>query len=288
MGYFTRVTGLKRLLDTALRRLSSAKAKDGSTIASKVQVISVGAGYDTLYWRLQQEKNARSALRNFVEVDLPEVAAKKCFMIKKSKALMEAVASSEDDDVRLKGRTDLHGSDYHVVAADFTDLDGLERKLDECGVDYACPTVFLAECALVYVAPNAGNALLRWCADKFTANVAFVDHEQVNLGDRFGRVMLENLNARGCGLPGAAACENRASQIRRFRSNGWDGARCWTMNEAYALLPASEVDRVEQLELFDERELMRQLFDHYCLTIAWKGEGIFDSEENDAQFWSES
>ena len=39
--------------------------------------------------------------------------------------------------------------------------------------------------------------------------------------------------------------------------------------EAYTkLLPQCEVYHLEQLELFDERELMRQLFDHYCLTVA--------------------
>ena len=116
----------------------------------------------------------------------------------------------------------------------------------------------------------------------------FLDHEQVNLGDRFGQVMLENLSARGCGLPGATACENRSSQIRRFRSNGWDGARCWTMNEAYTeLLPQNDIDRVEQLELFDERELMKQLFDHYCLTVSWKNskDVIFD---DNTDFWTNS
>ena len=96
------------------------------------------------------------------------------------------------------------------------------------------------------------------------------------MGDRFGQVMLENLAARGCGLAGAASCSDKAAQTRRFLEACWGGARCWTMNEAYSLLPREEVCRVEALELFDERELMSQLFDHYCLTVAWRDGGGVD------------
>ena len=60
------------------------------------------------------------------------------------------------------------------------------------------------------------------------------------------------------------------------------------MNEAYTeLLPQNDIDRVEQLELFDERELMKQLFDHYCLTVSWKNskDVIFD---DNTDFWTNS
>ena len=50
---------------------------------------------------------------------------------------------------------------------------------------------------------------------------------------------------------------------------GWDGAHCWTMNEVYDYLPKDEVARVEKLEFLDERELVKQLFEHYCITFAW-------------------
>ena len=50
-----------------------------------------------------------------------------------------------------------------------------------------------------------------------------------------------------------------AAQVRRFTDAGWSGAECWTMEEAYdSLLPRGEVEHVEKLEMFDERELMKQ------------------------------
>ena len=39
---------------------------------------------------------------------------------------------------------------YHLVAADFSDVTSLRTKLEESDVDYSCPTLVLAECALVY------------------------------------------------------------------------------------------------------------------------------------------
>ena len=39
---------------------------------------------------------------------------------------------------------------YHLVAADFSDVKSLRAKLEESEVDYSCPTLVLAECALVY------------------------------------------------------------------------------------------------------------------------------------------
>jgi len=35
------------------------------------------------------------------------------------------------------------------------------------------------------------------------------------MGDRFGKVMIDNLRARGCGLPGVQYCQNLESQKQR-------------------------------------------------------------------------
>ena len=63
---------------------------------------------------------------------------------------------------------------------------------------------------------------------------------------------------------------DNASQCNRFTvGGGWDGAQCWSMNEVYDYLPKDEIARVERLEFLDERELVKQLFEHYCITFAW-------------------
>ena len=94
--------------------------------------------------------------------------------------------------------------------------------------------------------------------------------------NRFGQVMLDNLMARGCLLAGAAACQDKNTQVDRFINNGWDNAECWNMNEVYSLLPQGEVQRVEAIERLDEKELLRQLFDHYCITVGRKNSSSFN------------
>jgi len=58
------------------------------------------------------------------------------------------------------------------------DTDQLSTKLDACGVERQLPTVFIAECVLVYMSAEKSSALVKWIAEKF-ANVFFVNYEQV-------------------------------------------------------------------------------------------------------------
>ena len=99
--------------------------------------------------------------------------------------------------------------------------------------------------------------------------------------------------SRGCLLAGAGACQDKNTQIQRFTQNGWDNAQCWNMNEVcrqlvkvqidsffyfqvYSLLPQGDVSRVEAIERLDEKELLRQLFDHYCITVGRKNSTSFN------------
>ena len=108
--------------------------------------------------------------------------------------------------------------------------------------------------------------------------------------DRFGEVMLFNLKGRGCALAGVEACASLNSQEERFYSTyrymiienvtkhllfrfvqaSWDGAKAWEMTQVYQSLPRNEIQRIERIEFLDEKELLDQLFHHYCISIAWK------------------
>ena len=143
-----------------------------------VQIISFGAGFDTTFWRLVEEGRP---IKRYIEVDLAGVTARKCFLIKRHKQLLASVGG-EEEEVRLN-KTDLHSSKYHLVAADFTDLPALQAKLAESEVDFLCPTLVVAECALVYVSPAKTSALAAWLAQAF-ASLVFINYEQINMEDR--------------------------------------------------------------------------------------------------------
>lgn len=48
------------------------------------------------------------------------------------------------------------------------------------------------------------------------------------------------------------------------------------MINVYENLPADDRYRMERLEMLDELELLQQLLQHYCITIAWKGGTMAD------------
>ncbi|XP_063700821.1 leucine carboxyl methyltransferase 1 [Culicoides brevitarsis] len=261
-GYYARVKGVEMCIERFLKKTGD-----------KCQFINLGCGFDTLFFRL---RDAGHAIQNFVEVDFPSVTSRKCYQIKRNKSLLEKI-HSEDDEVRLSS-TDLHAGNYHIVGVDLRNIDELANKLQQSEIDFAVPTIFLAECVLVYIEPQNSSNLLTWIASNFKSAV-FVNYEQVNMNDRFGEVMLQNLRSRGCSLAGVEACLTLDTQVARFLSSNWTGARAWDMVKVYNSIPAQERQRIEKLEMLDEGELLVQLFQHYCIAIAWLGELFQDVDE---------
>lgn len=183
--------------------------------------------------------------------------------------------SLPDGDIRLSP-TDLHATNYHLVGADLRNIDELFAKFKISEVNFDLPTIFLAECVLVYMEPRNCFNLLRALTERFP-NAALINYEQVNLNDRFGEVMLTNLRARGCTLAGVESCRSLDTQIGRMVECGWK-AKAWDMVQVYSSLPAAERQRIERLEMLDERELLEQLFQHYCITVGWTGTVFRDIE----------
>ena len=61
----------------------------------------------------------------------------------------------------------------------------------------------------IQVSQNA----IQWKCQQFItliiSGVVLLNHEQLNMNDRFGQVMMENLSQRGCGLPGVSSCKGK-------------------------------------------------------------------------------
>lgn len=251
-GYFARVMGIKLLVDQFI------KETEGNC-----QLVSLGAGFDTLYWRLKSES---LQVKSFVEVDLPGVSSRKVYYIRQRKPLLNAMVN-EDEDVRFSS-SDLHAGTYHLIGTDLRNLDDFQKKVKD-HLDFSLPTAFLAECVLVYLPIDESSALLRWITHKFTSAL-FINYEQVNMMDRFGDIMVDNLKKRCCNLEGVTACTSLRSQEERFLSCNWKDAKAFEMRDVYKFFSKEELERVEKLEFLDEGELLQQLLQHYCITVALK------------------
>lgn len=95
-GYYARVKGVETLVEKFLNVspcLESYECKNlplQKTDKGQVQLINLGCGFDTLFFRLVEQ--GHQFLR-FVEVDFPTVTARKCYQIKRNKVLLEKVHS---------------------------------------------------------------------------------------------------------------------------------------------------------------------------------------------------
>ncbi|CAL1528954.1 unnamed protein product [Lymnaea stagnalis] len=252
-GYYARVTSIQLLVEKFLRLTEC-----------RCQIVNLGAGFDTMYWRLS---NAGLVPKGFVEVDFEQVTSRKCHFIKSKQQLLEAL-SGEDSEIMMN-KAELHSANYHLVSANLRNIGSFEAKLSASGIDRSLPTLFLSECVLVYIEADSTEKLIKWIADSFPT-AFFINYEQVNMADAFGHVMIENLKARDCVLSGASACTSLTTQMNRFLNNGWSGGDALDMSAVYRYLPQEDLQRIERLELLDERELLEQLLSHYCLVWAYK------------------
>lgn len=64
----------------------------------KCQIVNLGCGFDTLYWRL---RDAGHLVQNFFELDFPTVTAKKCYQIKRNKILLDKIHAEGETRTRF-------------------------------------------------------------------------------------------------------------------------------------------------------------------------------------------
>lgn len=254
-GYFARWASIRKLLLQFLE--IGASSSDGYC---KKQILSLGAGFDTLYFQLQDEERAPHL---FVELDFKEVTSKKAAIIDAYEPLRSKLGStctiSKDQGLILSDH-------YKLLPADLRDLKSLNMILDQAKMDSSLPTLILAECVLIYLDPNVSRDAVEWAGQKFSTSV-FVVYEQIYPDDGFGRQMLKNLERKGCPLLGLHDTPTLEAKKKRFLDLGWQRSEALDMDVIYNQhIDPKERKRVERLELFDEFEEWHILQEHYCIS----------------------
>ncbi|XP_016283801.2 tRNA wybutosine-synthesizing protein 4 [Monodelphis domestica] len=260
-GYYVRAQAVRHCVHAFLERATSEESAPGR------QILSLGAGFDSLYFRL---KVAGHLTRAAVwEVDFPDVAERKAARIRGTPELaglagppLSEVESGPNSALRFASQ------DYRLLGSDLRDLPALRDALEATGLDSAAPTLLLAEAVLTYLEANNAAALLAWASGYF-ANALFVLYEQIGPHDPFGRVMLQHFQRLNSPLHGLASFPDVAAQRRRFLDAGWQACSAVDMNEFYrGFLSAEERRRVEMLEPFDEFEEWHLKCSHYFILAA--------------------
>ena len=233
----------------------------------KVNIISLGAGYDTLYFKLKQNYNNFQ----YIEFDYSNITYKKIELIKKSTTLKELLNLDGDSKVE-KGN--LLSKDYFLFECDITDNSAIDAKLCEIpNFDFTVPTIVLAECLLVYLKKETSYSILKNFTTIFK-NIILLEYDLIGANDEFGKEMIHNLlEKRDIKLYGYEDVPDVHSQIERLKKTGFNQVEAYNMLEYYTnFLDINEKKRIEALEFVDEFEEWNLLQSHSCFGYGLKVE----------------
>jgi [phosphatase 2A protein]-leucine-carboxy methyltransferase len=282
-----------------------------SSPESQRQIISLGAGSDTRYFRMMHEAEQNSSNPTssntapasssgtstptlaifplnilYHEFDFAVNTQRKISTIMANPRLRALVG----DPLIVRWReAELHGPHYHLHACDLRDLDvsrpwiNADKPMHFDHLDPALPTLLISECCLTYLAPGEADAVVGYFASKVlspSAPLGLVLYEPINPFDGFGKVMVSNLARRGIVLQTMRTYHSLAAQRERLRAYGLTaGQGAVDMDFLFEhWVDEQERKRVVRVEMLDEVEELNLLAKHYCVAWGWR-----DGE--DASVW---
>ncbi|KAK9831066.1 hypothetical protein WJX74_001902 [Apatococcus lobatus] len=256
-GYYSRIAALRQLLRGFLQT---------PDIIGPRQVLSLGAGFDTIFFQLQANGCAPNL---YVELDFPEVTSRKAAIVASEPNLQRCIPRSDDDVLDTEGGR-IITKPYCLLPVDLRQPAAMEAALKLAKLQHDVPTYIIAECVLVYMRPAESNTVVRWLAEHLQ-QAAFVLYEQIKPHDAFGQQMMTNLQSRGCPLLGIYGTPDLQAHEQRFVQNGWHTACARDMNAIYNKhTDPEDRQRIERLEMLDEFEEWTLIQGHYCIVIATK------------------
>ncbi|RLN79586.1 hypothetical protein BBJ28_00004318 [Nothophytophthora sp. Chile5] len=274
------------------------------TATSRVNIVSLGAGFDTLFFRLLQRQQAGSIV--YTEVDCAAIVDAKASLLSAPETQQRLFPSHQDNlsvaasSPEVAWQCRVSSATYSLLECDLGDVRRLDGLLAAAGVDKTLPTLILAECVVSYLAPEKGTELLQWLAEAFPcgsialydpiglqANSSGEEEDAATAGkkeaDAFGATLQRYFTVKGCTLRGARGFRTAAEHARRLLALGrWRRCRILDMNGVFAACTSiGERKRLATLEPFDEFADWVLCNAHYAIYLADNGS---DSDVDSAQW----
>ncbi|KAF4317559.1 hypothetical protein BBO99_00003291 [Phytophthora kernoviae] len=258
-GYYLRHVAITHCVELFLSQYQSE---------SQANIVSLGAGFDTLFFRLLKQRQYAGSL-NFIEVDC------------------EAIVNA---------KTQLLNNEEVRAGLFPNDINDLTVEVGGGEVDWQCrvpsASYSLIECNLgdSYLAPEKGTILLRWLAEAFPSgsialydpiglhtsqedrreNTASSDQQQEDDSSAFGTTLQRYFAVKGCTLRGVRGFQTAADHARRMLALArWQRCRILDMNGVFEVCAtADEKHRLTSLEPFDEYADWVLCNAHYAIYLA--------------------
>ncbi|KAF2196069.1 leucine carboxyl methyltransferase 1 [Delitschia confertaspora ATCC 74209] len=256
------------------------------------QIVSLGAGTDTRYFRLRDYYPDAKLI--YHEIDFPTNTASKLNSINRHAPLHAKLIPNAPPTNPLSlppGATSYYSPTYNLHALDLRNLTCATFSSSATNLpnlDPNVPTILLSEMCLCYLEPTTASLIIGTLLSTYfspATPVALIMYEPILPNDPFGRTMISNLASRNIRLPTLTTYLTLEHQRLRLDSEGFvDGCRAADVNFIWKKwVPEEEKERVAALEMLDELEELELLLKHYCVTWGWRngsGEGTQESAAN--------
>jgi [phosphatase 2A protein]-leucine-carboxy methyltransferase len=289
-GSYVRTTAIDRIVDTFL----------ATHEGQKVQIVSLGAGSDTRYFRLHQTHRRRSLNLVYHEYDLAQNVQAKIARLRRPEfvtALNKETSLDWPSPLSSPPSRD-SGTDPSFTQGFYSlqtlDLRSLPPTSDDAGsqppqisaIEPDLPTLLISECCLCYLPPELAVSALHFFTKAWfppSTPLSCVIYEPTRPFDAFGRTMTSNLASRGISLPTLEKYNDLNAQKERLRKAGFTeqagatgdgiaGAEAVDLDFVWKhWIGEEEREIVEGLEWMDEVEEFELLGKHYVVAYGWRG-----------------
>lgn len=230
------------------------------------QIISLGAGSDTRYFRLKRDRTHTGF--TYHELDFLENNRAKISRLKDPRCvdLVQRECAVDLDLMNADANTgELSSEEYSIHAIDLRELPESLPWLNR-----EAATLIISECCLIYLSPEAAdNALSYFARQLGNAPLSMAIYEPFRPNDAFGQTMIRNLMTRGIVLKTIEKYADLEKQKQRLKELGME-ARARDCEDVWRLwVSPEEKERVDKLEWMDEVEEFVLLVKHYCVAWGW-------------------
>lgn len=253
-GTYVRTTSIDHLVSVFL----------ASQPGQKKQIVSLGAGSDTRFFRLTAASSDLKSPLEYHELDFEANVNQKRTALRQSSELSAHVSQAEKA-----------GSNYYLHALDLRNLTS-KSPPQIPNLDPELPTLLLSECCLCYLPPDTASSVLQYFTLTLKGPLAIILYEPIRPSDAFGKTMVTNLASRGIHMQTLKRYSSLDAQRLRLRLAGFvDGQGARDVHQLWENEPwvsEAERGRVEKLEWLDEVEEWKLLSSHYCVAWGWRGD----------------